>query len=54
MAAIGLTISIVGTAATIVIAPLVALTAPPYYYGYYGRLYYAPGYHAPPCDYRPR
>jgi hypothetical protein len=35
--------AIVGTAATIVAAPFVALTAPPpYYYGYYGRPYYPP------------
>src|SRR5712691_5569481 len=49
--------AIVGTAATIVTAPFVALTAPPYYYGYYGRPYYAPpsypapGYYAPPYYY---
>jgi hypothetical protein len=50
--------AIVGTAATIVAAPFVALTAPPpYYYGYYGRPYfppppyYAPGYPAPPNYY---
>ena len=35
----------------------VALTAPPYYYDYYGRPYnapppyYAPGYYAPPPGY---
>jgi hypothetical protein len=52
--------AIVGTAATIVTAPFVALTAPPYYYGYYGRPYYAPtpyyppGYYAPPYYYGPR
>jgi hypothetical protein len=52
--------AIVGTAATIVAAPFVPLTAPPYYYGYYGRPYYAPppyyapGYYAPPYDYGPR
>jgi hypothetical protein len=52
--------AIVGTAATIVAAPFVALTAPPYYYGYYGRPYYAPppyyapGYYAPPYYYGPR
>jgi hypothetical protein len=52
--------AIVGTAATIVAAPFVALTAPPYYYGYYGRPYYppppyyAPGYYAPPYSYAPR
>jgi hypothetical protein len=41
--------AVVGTAATIVTAPFVALTGPPYYYGYYGRPYYAPPpYHAPP------
>ena len=51
--------AIVGTAATIVTAPFVALTAPPYYYGYYGQPYYAPppyyapGYHAPPYYYGP-
>jgi len=37
--------AVVGTAATIVTAPFVALTAPPYY---------APGYYAPPYYYRPR
>jgi hypothetical protein len=52
--------AIVGTAATIVTAPFVALTAPPYSYGYYGRPYYspppyyAPGYYAPPYYYGPR
>ena len=60
--------AVVGTAATIVTAPVVALTAPPppYYYGaYYGRPYYpppryyapgyyAPGYYAPPYYYGPR
>jgi hypothetical protein len=52
--------AVVGTAATIVTAPFVALTAPPYYYGYYGRPYYAPppyyapGYYAPPYYYGPR
>ena len=52
--------AIVGTAATIVAAPFVALTAPPYYYGYYGRPYNAPppynapGYYAPPYYYGPR
>ena len=52
--------AIVGTAATIVTAPFVALTAPPYYYGYYGQPYYAPppyyapGYYAPPYYYGPR
>jgi hypothetical protein len=52
--------AIVGTAATIVTAPFVALTAPPYYYGYYGRPYYppppyyAPGYPPPPYNYAPR
>jgi hypothetical protein len=46
--------AIVGTAATIVAAPFVALTAPPYYYGYYGRPYYAPGYYGPPYYYGPR
>jgi hypothetical protein len=52
--------AIVGTAATIVTAPFVALTAPPYYYRYYGRPYYppppyyAPGYYAPPYYYGPR
>jgi hypothetical protein len=46
--------AIVGTAATIVAAPFVALTAP------YGRPYYppppyyAPGYYAPPYSYAPR
>jgi hypothetical protein len=40
--------AIVGTAATIVAAPFVALTgAPPYYYGYDGRPYYPPPYYAP-------
>jgi hypothetical protein len=55
--------AVVGTAATIVTAPVVALTAPPppyYYGGYYGRpyypppRYYAPGYYAPPYYYGPR
>ena len=47
--------AIVGTAATIVAAPFVALTAPPYYYGYYGRPYYAPpSYYSPPYYYGPR
>jgi len=46
--------AIVGTAATIVAAPFVALTAPPYYYGYYGRPYYAPRYYGPPYYYGPR
>jgi len=52
--------AVLGTAATIVAAPFVALTAPPYYYGYYGRPYYppppyyAPGYYAPPYSYAPR
>jgi hypothetical protein len=52
--------AIVGTAATIVTAPFVAPTAPPYYYGYYGRPYYSPppyyppGYYAPPYYYGPR
>jgi hypothetical protein len=55
--------AIVGTAATIVTAPFVALTAPPDYYGYYGYYgrpyyappaYYAPGYYAPPYYYGPR
>jgi len=52
--------AIVGTAATIVTAPFVALTAPPHYYGYYGQPYYAPppyyppGYYAPPYYYGPR
>src|SRR5215472_9550971 len=52
--------AVIGTAATIVTAPFVALTAPPYYYGYYGppyystAPYYAPGYYAPPYYYRPR
>ena len=44
----------------IVTAPFVALTAPSYYYGYYGRPYYAPppypapGYYPPPYNYGPR
>jgi hypothetical protein len=52
--------AIVGTAATIVTAPFVALTAPPYYYGYYGQPYYAPppyyppGYSPPSYNYGPR
>jgi hypothetical protein len=51
--------AVVGTLATVVAAPFVALTAPPYYYRYYGRPYYpppphyAPGYAAPPY-YAPR
>jgi hypothetical protein len=43
--------AIVGTAATIVSAPFVALAGPPYYNGYYGRPYYAsppPGSYASP------
>ena len=40
--------TIVGTAATIVTAPIVALTAPPYFYGYSGWPYYPPPpYYAP-------
>jgi hypothetical protein len=51
--------AIVGTAATIVAAPFVALTAPPYYYGYYGRPYYTPPpyyppRYSPPYNYGPR
>jgi hypothetical protein len=52
--------AVVGTAATIATAPFRALAAPPYYYGYYGRPYYAPpayygpGYNAPPAYYGPR
>jgi len=52
--------AIVGTAATIVSAPFVALTAPPYYYGYYPRPYYGPpsysppGYSPQPYNYGPR
>ena len=53
--------AVVGTAATIVTAPIRALTAPPYSYGYYGQPYYAPppgyyppGYYAPPPYYGPR
>jgi hypothetical protein len=56
--------AVVGTAATIVTAPVVALTAPlppyRYYGGYYGRPYYppppyyAPAYYAPPYYYGPR
>jgi len=52
--------AIVGTAATIVAAPFVALTAPPIYYGdyprpYYGPpSYYSPGYSPPPYNYGPR
>ena len=52
--------AIVGTAVTIVAAPFVALTAPPYYYGYYGQPYYTPppyyppGYSPPPYNYGPR
>jgi hypothetical protein len=52
--------AIVGTAATIVAAPFVALTAPPYYYGYYGPPYYTPppyyppGYSPSPYNYGPR
>jgi hypothetical protein len=46
-----------GSRYAIVTAPFVALTAPPYYYGYYGwpyyapPPYYAPGYYAPPYYY---
>src|SRR5262245_22796431 len=43
--------AIVGTAATVVATPFVALTAPPYYYGYYGRPYYAPPPYYPPGYY---
>ncbi len=52
--------AIVDTAAMIVTAPFAALTAPPYYYGYYGRPYYppppyyAPRYYAPPSYSGPR
>jgi len=54
--------AVVVTAATIVTAPIRALTGtPPYYYGgYYGQpyypppAYYAPGYYAPPYYYGPR
>jgi hypothetical protein len=52
--------AIVGTAAMIVTAPFVALTAPPYYYDYYGRPYYppppyyAPRYYLPPSYNGPR
>jgi len=54
--------AVVGTAATIVTAPLWALTgAPPYYYyGGYGQPYYPPppyyppGYYALPYYYAPR
>jgi hypothetical protein len=51
--------AVLGTAATIVTAPFVALTVPPYYYGYYGRPYYpppyyTPGYYAPQNYYGPR
>jgi hypothetical protein len=50
--------AVLGTAATIVTAPFVALTVPPYY-GYYGRPYYpppyyTPGYYAPQNYYGPR
>jgi hypothetical protein len=50
--------AVVGTATTIVTAPIWALTgaSPYYYYGYYGRPYYPPpaympGYYAPPYYY---
>jgi hypothetical protein len=55
--------AVVGTAATIVAAPVVALTGvPPYYYygGYYGPPYYPPPpayaarYYPPPYPYGPR
>jgi hypothetical protein len=52
--------AVIGTVASVVAAPFVALTAPPYYYGYYGRPYYppppylAPGYPAPPNYYGQR
>jgi hypothetical protein len=52
--------AIVGTAAMIVTAPFVALTAPPYYYDHYGRPYYppppyyAPRYYLPPSYNGPR
>jgi len=51
--------AVLGTTATIVAAPFVALTVPPYYYGYYGRPYYpppyyTPGYYAPQNYYGPR
>jgi len=51
--------AVVGTAATIVTAPIRALTPPPYYYArpYYAPPppppYYAPGYGAPPYYYGP-
>jgi hypothetical protein len=48
--------AVVGTAATIITAPVQALTAPPYYYGYYGQPYYPPPryYYPPPYYYGPR
>jgi hypothetical protein len=52
--------AIVGIAATIVTAPFVALTTPPYYYGYYEwpyyppPPYYAPRYYGPPSYNGPR
>jgi hypothetical protein len=47
--------AVVGTAATIVTAPLRALTgAPPLYYGFYGPPYYPPPpYYSPPADNAP-
>ena len=45
--------AVVGTAATIVTAPVRALTGPPYYYGYYGYPHYRrPAYAYPAWRYR--
>ncbi|MBV9859154.1 MAG: hypothetical protein JO038_03480 [Alphaproteobacteria bacterium] len=46
--------AVVGTAATIVTAPVRALVGPPYYYGYYPGPYYpAPPPYYPPPGYPP-
>ena len=46
--------AVVGTAATIVTAPLWALTGtPPYYYGYYGQPYFPPSAYNAPRYYPP-
>ena len=46
--------AVVGAAAMIVTAPLLALTgAPPFYYGYYGPPYYPPPGYFPPTYYPP-
>lgn len=44
---------VVGALIGLVAAPFVALTAPPYYYGYYGYGYYGRPYYPPPRYYAP-